>query len=224
MTAGADTHAIITADGRGMKSLREIFESIAYAGMKPGAPSPSGNRPPPSSGLRARLDRFLNGSADSDPFYLTNRTTAQKMRLALYIAAPFVLVLTAVYLAATGAFDPSASTPPPGKVLTNAEIATKMLPNLDKEITLPSNKNVDVLSVVVQGGPASKISGTVRNNTSQPVTDVEVVFDLTNETGSRLGGVTCKVARVEAKGTAPFELSVPHHDAAYAIVREVHNQ
>ena len=207
-----------------MKRLRQIFETIVYAGMKPGGTAA------PSSGLRwlgplrDRLERFLNGPSSSDPFYLTNRTVGQRVRLTVLICLPFALVLFGVYLAATGYFDDASQLPPPTKELSKAEIAAKMLPDLNKDIAIESNKNVDVLDVLVQRGAASKISGTIRNNTDKAVTDVEVVFDLTDESGSRLGAVVCKVARVEAKGTAPFQLSIPQHDAAYGIVREVHNQ
>lgn len=208
-----------------MKSLRQIFELIAYAGMKPsGAGAAPSTRLKWLGPLRGPVDRFLNGPSSSDPFYLTNRTLAQKLRLWVLITLPFAGVVVLVYMAANGRFDDASQLPPPTKQLSNAEIAAKMLPDLNKTITLDSNKTVDVVDVVVQKGSASKVSGTVRNSSDQVVHDVELVLDLTDDAGSRVGAVTCKVPRIDAKSNAPFQISIPQHDAAFALVREIHNQ
>lgn len=204
-----------------MKRLRDIFESIAYAGMKPGAPPP-GPRKPWLGRFREPVERFLAGSASSDPLYLSNRTLGQKIRLGVLIGIPFAAVIAAIAMAALGVFDSPERMPAPAKQLTNAEIAAKMLPDLNKEIALDSNKNLGVAEVAVQHAGGTRVAGTVRNNTDHVITDAEVVFDLTNSTGSRVGAITSRIARVEPKSTAAFSTPIEQSTAAFAVVREVH--
>jgi hypothetical protein len=206
-----------------MKRLRQFFESIVYAGMKPGAPSAQKSSLRWLGPLQGPVQRFLNGSASTDPLYLTNRTLGHKVRLGLLICIPFALVLAFVGFAALGRFDDPDQLPPPTKQLTNAEIAAKMLPDLNKDLTLETNKELQVVEVEVQQIGGSRISGSVKNNTDHLITDAEVIFDLTNTGGSRVGAVSCKIARVEPKSTAPFQTAIPQADAAFAVVREVHN-
>src|SRR5579863_1921637 len=112
-----------------MKRLRELFESIAYAGMKPGS-APAARSPRRWLGpLSEPVNRFLDGPGSNDPFYLSNRTTGQKFRVAILIVIPLSLVLGGVGLAAMGFFDAS-RLPAQSKPLTSSEMAAKMLPNL----------------------------------------------------------------------------------------------
>jgi hypothetical protein len=204
-----------------MKRLRQLFESIAYAGMKPGgtqSPSPAMRWLGP---LRGPVERFLNGPASSDPFYLTNRTTGQKARLAAVICVPFALVLGGVALAAIGYFDDGSQLPPPTKQLSNAEIAAKMLPDLNKDMHLETNHDLQVLDVTVGG---NKISGSVKNASSHAINDAEVVFDLTDARGSRVGAISCRLARIEASTSIPFHADIAQANAVYALVREVRTQ
>ncbi|MDR3699545.1 MAG: FxLYD domain-containing protein [Candidatus Sulfopaludibacter sp.] len=175
-----------------MKRLRQIFESIFYAGLKP-----------------------------RDPFYLSNRTTGQRIRLAALIAIPFLAVLGGVALAAMGYFDTSSRLPPPAKPLSNAEIAAKMLPDLNKDIRIETNQDLQVLDVVVGRG---RISGSVKNATTRVIGGAEVIFELTNARGSRVGAVSCRFARLAPGSSTPFLNPIAQTDAAYAVVREVHSQ
>ena len=175
-----------------MKRLRQIFESIAYAGLKP-----------------------------RDPFYLSNRTTGQRLRFAAVIAIPCLVVLGAVALAALGYFNNSSRLPPPAKPLSNAEIAAKMLPGLNKDIRLETNQDLQVLDVVVGHG---RISGSVKNTTAHFIEDAEVIFDLTDAGGSGLGAVSCRFKRLAPGVRTSFQNPVPQTDAAYALVHEIHSQ
>jgi hypothetical protein len=186
--------------------------------MKPGAPESPAHEAPTDSSPGA-VQRFLDGKASHDPFYLTNRTVAQKVRLGLLIAIPPALVVAGVVYAVA---NRSVHVAPP-RQLTNAEIAARMLPNLNETIDLHSNPEVDVVDVVVQGG-RQRITGTLRNKTDRVLSGVEVIFDLTNSKGSRLGAVNCKVDRIAAKSSVAFQTQITQQDAAYAIVREVRNQ
>ena len=75
--------------------IGEFIESIVYAGMKPAGRS-SEDAPAAKPGW---LSRLLNGPAQSDPLYLTNRTAGQKARRALLLVSPIVLVTTCGILA-----------------------------------------------------------------------------------------------------------------------------
>ncbi len=175
-----------------MKRLRQIFESIVYAGLKP-----------------------------RDPFYLSNRTTGQRIRLAGLIAVPCLVVLGGVSLAALGYFNKSSQLPPPAKPLSNAEIAAQMLPGLNKDIHVETNQDVQVVDVAVGHG---RISGSVKNTTAHSIEDAEVIFDLADARGSGVGAVSCKFKRLPPGASTSFQNPVAQTDAVYAIVREVHSQ
>jgi hypothetical protein len=175
-----------------VKRLRQIFESIVYAGLTP-----------------------------RDPFYLSNRTTAQRIRSASLIGIPCLAVLGGVALAAMGYFNSSSQLPPPAKPLSNAEIAARMLPNLNQDIRIETNQDLQVLDVVVGRG---RISGSVKNASTHVIGSAEVIFDLADARGSRVGAVSCKLARLAPGSSTPFLNPIAQADAAYAIVREVHSQ
>ncbi|HEV2446548.1 MAG TPA: FxLYD domain-containing protein [Candidatus Sulfopaludibacter sp.] len=203
-----------------MNRLRKLLESIAYAGLKPDAPAHR-ERLHWLGPLAGPITRFLDGgAAPSDPLYLTNRTLGQKLRQAMVIAAPCLLVGAAISLAVLGYFDnPNAAPPPP--TLTPAQVAAKMLPNLDKDLKIEVNRDVEVAEVHIEHGAVTKVAGLARNNTDRVIQDSELIFDLTDAAGSRLGAVSARVPRIEAKSTAPFSFSVNQTKAAYALVREI---
>ncbi|SPE41336.1 conserved hypothetical protein [Candidatus Sulfopaludibacter sp. SbA3] len=205
-----------------MKRLRRIFESIVYVGMKPGANSASQRvRFRWLGPLRGPIVRFLNGRNPSDPLYLTNRTTGQKVRLAIFVMLPFAVVLAGVILAASGYFDDDVDLPPPTTPISNAEIAAENMPDLDKDMHLDTNKELQVLNVVVSAG---NLSGTVKNTSNRLIANAEVIFDLADEHGSRAGAVNCRITRIEPQAKAPFTAVLPLKNAVYAVVREVRTQ
>jgi hypothetical protein len=174
--------------------------------------------------LAGPVTRLLDGgAAPSDPFYLTNRTLAQRLRQAALIAVPCVLVIAAIGLALLGYFNRPTTLPPPSATLTPEQVAADVRPNLDPGIRIDANRDVDVMDVHVVRGAGTKVAGTVRNNTGRPILDVELVFDLTDAAGSRLGAVSTRLARIDPKGAASFSFPVEQHDAAFALVREVNH-
>jgi hypothetical protein len=206
-----------------MKRLRELFESIVYAGMKPGVTPSKAPRLRWLGPLHEPIERFLNGPSSADPFYLTNRTVGQKVRVAALIAMPCLLVLVLVGMA-LASFNRAARLPAAPAQMSNAEIAAKMLPDLNKDLKLPTNVELEVVSVEVLHTGGSRLEGTVRNNTDHVITNAEAIFDLTNASGSRLGAVSCKIDRIEPKSLATFHGSIEQTAAAFAIVREVRAQ
>ena len=77
------------------KRIKQFFESLAYAGLKPSGGKPGGAAGAKPSGLLApiqeRLNKFLNKGGSSDPLYLSNRTFMQKAGIWLTIGVPSVL-------------------------------------------------------------------------------------------------------------------------------------
>ena len=169
-----------------MNRLRALFEKIVYAGMKPGMPHVERPGLRWLGPLREPVERMLNGSASKDPFYLSNRTTGQKARLAALVVIPFAVLVVGVYLASSGAFDKDAKLPPPVKPLTAEEVAAKILPDLKKDLKVETNQDIQVLDVAVHQSGGSKVSGSVRNTTGHVISDAEVVFELTDARGSRV--------------------------------------
>src|SRR5437763_6769005 len=112
--------------------------------------------------VSASFSRFLDGRAPSDPFYLSNRTFAQKLRPALIIGIPCLLLAVGIGLAVTGYFDkpvPLVSSQPN---LTPEQIAAKMLPNLEKDIKVDQNHDIEVADVHIEQSGGAKVAGTVR--------------------------------------------------------------
>ncbi len=200
-----------------MGRLRQIFESIVYAGLKPaGAPAP-----PPGTGWRGRLrrawDRFLSGGAPSDPLYLSNRTWKQKLKVAAAVSTPVLIVV--------GIFVYSLVTPPPAPekplvVLTPAEIAarTQIIP---KDFKVPQNVDVQVGEVSVdRASTPHRISGTLQNVSEKRFSNVELTFDLTDENGSQVGGARTVVPDIGPHATKSFNFAIPQRNAAFVLVRE----
>jgi hypothetical protein len=202
-----------------VKRLRQFFESVVFAGLKPGAPRGQSKLMGWLGPLRGPIERFLSGGpAPSDPFYLTNRTFGQKVKLGILIAAPCLIVAGFVGIALMHVFGKSTAGPAPEP--TAAEVLAKILPNMAKDIKIDVNRDVEVVEVHVDHTGDIKLSGTLKNNTSRAVA-AEVVFDLTDAAGSQVGAVSGQVEGIAPNATANFQFPIKQQDAAFALVREV---
>lgn len=199
------------------KSFRQIIDSILFAGMKSGV-APSQPRQMPVVGrLHERLDRFLNGTAPDDPFYLTNRTWPQRMKVWLLIAVP-VLVVAAII--GFGVVMPgvrherqpaeSATKPVGAKVLSS---------DLDKPIQLPVREDLELLEARIDHGTPVKLVGQIRNRTDRTISRRELVFDLTDIRGGRLGAVSVTAPDVPPHQAVTFQLPIQQTTAAFAMMR-----
>lgn len=211
-----------------LKRIKQFFESVAYAGLRPsgGKPLTEADTKTPgwSAPIRQRVDRFLNKGGSSDPLYLSNRTFLQKARVWLILGLPSVIFLACLGLVLGGYFNtrPPLSMPPAG--LTNAEIAQKMLPDLNKDLHLDVQRDVDVQDVyLVHTGPA-KLAGLALNKTDHVIGKVDIVFDLTDKNGSRQGAVSTQLVNLAARSTVSFQFPIEQQTASFALVREVHVQ
>lgn len=200
-----------------MKRLRDFFESIAYAGMKPG--QKAGAKKFRWLGpLGDAMNRFLSGSAPSDPLYLSNRSASQKMRLWLLIGVPCLLLAVAVGVALSNILNPR--DPKQAAEPTAKEVSAKLLPNIGSQLQLDRNTDVEVLEVRIEHKGGSYVRGIVRNTTRHEIPKARVVMDLTDQNGSQVGGVEANIEKIPALNTKAFSISIAQRTAAFALVRE----
>jgi len=150
-----------------LKRIRQFIDSIVFAGLKPDSPREQ-VKPTRWLGfgrLRGLLDRVLSRPAPSDPLYLSNRTFDQKMKLALAITVPCIILAGAVLLLLSNIFP--ANGPGPGAELSPAALAAKLLPNVDKTIKIEVNKDVQVLDAHVEHEGGMKVASTIKNDTGR---------------------------------------------------------
>jgi hypothetical protein len=202
-----------------MKRLRAFFESIMFAGLQPGARPGQAQRTKGLGPLRGPIDRFLSGSAPKDPMYLTNRSLGRKVRAWAVVVAPCLLVIGIVALALSGNYFQRAEAVP--KDMTAAEVARKILPNIAKDIKIETNRDVEVVEVRVERAPELKLTGSLRNNSARNFAAVDVVFNLTDSTGSEVGAVNGHIENLAPKSVKAFQIPIPQRNASFAMVREV---
>jgi hypothetical protein len=173
-----------------------------------------------------RLERFASGAAPTDPLYVSNRTLGQKVRFGFLIGVPVLVLSLFVLLAMNKYFDSqlarqSAEAPAPAAVPT----AAKVLPNLEKDFApaVDASREVEVLEASVQTADHHLI-GKVRNNTDHPVQIAELVFDVTDEGGSQLGGVAVRVENLKPRSVRQFDTALQQRTAFGALVREIHSR
>ncbi len=202
------------------RSLRELVESVVFAGLKPGAPRAESKRMSWLGPLRGPIERFLSlGPAPSDPLYLSSRTAKQRLIFALKVAAPFVLAGGITLWLFRNSISPKNQ---PKLDLTPAELAAKFMPDVDK-IRIVTNRDVEVPAVGIdRAGHA--LTGTVKNNTPRVLRSVEVTFDVTDDSGSKLAAVRASFDTLAPRSESAFRVPVHQADAAIAVVREIQMQ
>jgi hypothetical protein len=205
------------------RRIREIFESIAYAGLQPGVRPGQTKRMRWLGPLSGPVDRLLSGgSAPSDPLYLTNRTTGQKVKAIALIGIPILAVGYVVYGMLTNRFD--FGEPPPPHETTRAEMAAKLLPPMDPNLRVETDKDVEITECRVELGAQNSLVGSMRNKTDHEIRIAEAVFDLTDGWGSQLGGVSARIENLKARSTATFRVPIEQARATFALVRTIHTQ
>jgi hypothetical protein len=88
-------------------------------------------------------------------------------------------------------------------------------------IKLDTNRDVDVMEVHVDHSKGTVLTGTVMNNTTHQIESAEIVFDLTDSTGSQLGGVSQRLENLSPKIRQNFRLPIEQSTAISVVVREV---
>ena len=208
-----------------LNRIRRFFESLAYAGLKPSGGVPAEAKPRRQGPLRDKIELFLNGGQQSDPLYLSNRTWKQKLRPALLIAIPAVLVfgalaLVACLFAVVAGAAPKAAPP---KEVSAAEILAKLLPDLQKTSGINAYKDAEIVELRVAPGAAPRIVGAIRNKTDR-VISVEFELDLVKRVGdnaTRVGGAIGRVDKAPPNASVPFDFPAGNPEAESATVRKI---
>ena len=206
--------------------VKRFFESVAYAGLKPSGVKPLGAAEAKRSGwlapIERRIEKFLNKGGSSDPLYLSNRTFMQRAGVLLIIGVPSVVLLVGLGLGLAGYFNQDVPVAPPPVGLSNAEIAQKMLPDLDKNLHVSSQRDLEVQEVHIIRAGSVKLAGLALNNTDQAIKKVDLVFELTDKNGSGQGAVSTELTNLAARSTVPFQFAIEQQSAAFAVVRDIH--
>jgi len=200
-----------------MKRLREFFESIVFAGMKPGARPGQTQEMKWLGPLRGPVERLLSGSAPSDPLYLTNRSVGGRIKSWSLVVIPCLFIVGLVALTLSKDYS---GPPAPQKEPSAEEAAKKILPDIARDIKIDSNKDVEVVQVHVDRS-AMKVAGTVRNNTAHAIAVTDVVFNLADTSGSQIGAVSGHIENLPPKTTKDFEFPIKQRDATFVLVREL---
>jgi hypothetical protein len=114
--------------------------------------------------------------------------------------------------------------PGPAAEISGAELAKKLLPNMDTTLKIEVNKDVQLLDAHLEREGGMKLVGTVKNNTDRLIRTTEIVLNLTDATGSQLGAVSARVDNLAPNATGSFQIPIEQTDAAFTLVREVQTQ
>lgn len=185
--------------------------------MRPGKPKAGSKRMRLLGPLRGPVERVLSGGGQQDPLYLSNRTFGQKLLGWVKVGVPLLVVVAVVVFA----FRTYRRQDKPPEVLSPAEVAAKMLPDLNKPIHVYSNTDIEVVEVSVDHAAGDRLVGKFRNTTDHEIQSGEVDFTLTGVNGTQVGAVNVKVTKLAAGGTVPFTQPIAEKAATFALVREV---
>ena len=202
-----------------IKRFRRFIDSVVFAGLKPEAPKEQAKRLPWLGPLRGLLERVLLRPAPSDPLYLSNRTFDQRVKVGLVIAVPCLIVVCVMALGLRHFFH--AQGPGPAREISGAELAKKLLPDMEKSIKIEVNKDVQVLDAHVEREGGMKVVGTIKNNTGRLIHTTEIVLNLADTMGSQLGAVSARVDNLAPNATASFQIPIEQTEAVIVLVREV---
>jgi hypothetical protein len=205
-----------------LKRVRQFFDSMVFAGLKPDAHRERAKRTRWLGPLHRLVDRIPSRPAPSDPLYLSNRTFDQKVKLWLAIAVPCLILAGLTVLGLSRFYH--ANGPGPAPEPSAATTAAKLLPDLDKTIRPDVIADAQVLEAHVESEGGMKVAGMVKNNTSRLIRTTEIVLNLADATGSNLGAVRAQVDNLAPNATVKFQIPIEQKDATIALVREVTTQ
>lgn len=210
------TNQWIALGGVIMNAIRKFLESLAFAGIKPGARNAPRSQPKWLGPLRKPIENLLSGGpAPNDPLYLTNRTAAQKLK-------SWSLALIPCLLMAVGVGYWLRSINPPEATPVNAHPAAQakaQLPDdFGKDIKFPPPSDVRVLEVRVDG---TRLIGAVLNTSTRKIPLVKLIVDLVTIHNTTVGAVEVTVTELPPSGRKSFEVPLQQRNAALALVREI---
>jgi hypothetical protein len=204
-----------------MSRLREKIESIVFAGLEPGQKAPQSAALPTSftGRLRQRVDAWvLGGPGPSDPLYLTNRTTGQKIRSGIAVGLPLVILMGVVGFSLSSLMTPPK--PQQAKELTPSEAAARLLPSLN-DLKLETRSDIEVVELRIDRANGLRLAGILKNRTAREIASADLACDLTNAGGTQVGTIAVHVESIPASGRRKFETPIRQGDAAFVLVREI---
>ncbi|HZT32311.1 MAG TPA: FxLYD domain-containing protein [Bryobacteraceae bacterium] len=196
-----------------MADWRGFFKRMAYAGLE----RPSNSKLPLGERLRRRLDRLADRLAGTpppvdDPLYETNRAWRQKIRLALYIALPFVAALVVLLISSNFGWlrnKPSTAPVEPAKLVSS----------LPPGVLRSSELEISEMFLQKDAHPPL-LHGKVLNHSTSAFEAAEISFNVTDKDGMLLGAVSATVRNVAPGGSQEFTVPVPLAGAAIVLVRD----
>ncbi|HLY19171.1 MAG TPA: FxLYD domain-containing protein [Bryobacteraceae bacterium] len=168
--------------------------------------------------MRARIELLINGSAPSDPLYLSNRTWQQKLKNAALVSSPVLILIALILIASTDVFRIHKADPY-GHTLAEVQpaAAQKRLPE-PKLAPAP----LEVVNIrIAKDTQPPVVTGILRNNTNARVRSVEVSYFLADDGGSLIGSDITGVQNLQPHGSVTFRSALKITNAEYVIVREV---
>ena len=195
--------------------FRQLVEKVVFAGMKPSVKPSETRRMQWLGPYRRIVERLLSGAAPDDPFYLSNRTLGERAKVWALTALP-VVVAGVIAWGVMGYIEVHDKEP---EQLTPQQIAARLLPDLNKPIDLKVNHDIEVIEARVRQGETVKLVGSARNVTDRAIEHADLVFDLTDARGSRLGAVSVPLQNIPPQHTVDFELPIQQRTAAFALRR-----
>ncbi len=192
------------------QKLRDFFERVAFAGLKPDAPA--GPKKSKLQELVQSAEELAARGLKADESALPGPTSKKKIiaivvGLLVVAGAVGALVMVLQRTAHKAEVQTKAGPPPP-----------LVPPNFKAE----KNKDLAVEEIDFNKTKDPKeITGTLRNLTDKTLDTCNVSFDVTTRQGGQLGGVATTVHNLAPHGTAHFRIEVPQPGAAFTMVREL---
>jgi hypothetical protein len=174
--------------------------------------------------LRTRVELLVSGRAPSDPLYLTNRTWGAKLKIALLIAVPVLLLVALAVIGAANRVQVGAGDPygqPPSEAAPVADAAAPSATGKPSPDPVLGSTDLEVLNIrIARDAHSPVVTGIVRNKTDRKVDKAEVSYFLVDREGSLVGTDSVIVASVQPHGSVAFRNPLKLARAEYVFVRD----
>jgi hypothetical protein len=195
--------------GKWLRSLRDSFNKLAFAGLRPDQPLEF--KKPKFETLLSEESIVFKGLKPEEKA-LPGPTPLRK-KIIIVCGAIVVAALVAVLFTILGKPAEQAEVEAPRDVMPNF---------LPKDLSVDKNKELEVIAIDFQHDREPyMIVGTLGNRTGRRLHKCLVSFDLTTNAGSQLGGVATTIDVLEPFASTRFQIPVHMKNAALAMVREL---
>ncbi|HUO31851.1 MAG TPA: FxLYD domain-containing protein [Bryobacteraceae bacterium] len=168
---------------------------------------------------RGRFEQFLSGRAPTDPFYLTNRTWQQKLKIAALVAAPVLLLIGLIVIGSTDVFHLHQADPYDHAIEASQKAAPVRMHLPDPNFSPAGLEVVDIR--IAQDSRPPAVTGVIRNNSDHSVSSAEVTYLLADADGSLVGVETASISNLKPHSSATFRGELKSGRAQFVMVRDV---